>query len=157
MYQARQKEAKPILDELKDFVEDKKINIPPKSPLGKAVHYLLTHWVALKRYLDDGRLEIDNNRTERSIKPFVIGRKNWLFHGNETGAKAGAILYSLIETCKQHQVDAFAWLKYALTNIQYAETIEQLEALLPFHVNPSELENMRSLPALEMPEKSGVN
>ncbi|KTD21432.1 Putative transposase [Legionella israelensis] len=157
IYQARQKEAKPILDELKDFVEDKKINIPPKSPLGKAVHYLLTHWVALKRYLDDGRLEIDNNRTERSIKPFVIGRKNWLFHGNETGAKAGAILYSLIETCKQHQVDAFAWLKYALTNIQYAETIEQLEALLPFHVNPSELENMRSLPALEMPEKSGVN
>ena len=117
----------------------------------------MAHWVALKRYLDDGRLEIDNNRTERSIKPFVIGRKIWLFHGNETGAKAGAVLYSLIETCKQHQVDAFAWLKYALTNIQYTETIEQLEGLLLFNVNPSELENMRRLPDLKMAEKRGVN
>lgn len=157
IYQTRQLKAKPILTTIKTLVEENQLKILPKSLLGKAVHYLLTHWSALTRYLEDGRLEIDNNRTERSIKPFVIGRKNWLFYGNKTGANAGAILYSLIETCKQHKVDVFAWLKYALTHIQYAETMEQLDGLLPYHVSQSSLENMRSLPTLVMPEKGGVN
>jgi hypothetical protein len=86
VYVGRQKYASPIFDQLKKLIDDNLNKVPPKSPLGKAVHYLLTHWHALKRYLDDGRLEIDNNRAERSIKPFVIGRKNWLFHGNDIGA-----------------------------------------------------------------------
>ena len=111
----------------------------------------------LNLYLADGRLEIDNNRSERSIKPFVIGRKNWLFHGNDVGANAGSILYSLIETCKQHKVEVFSWLKYVLTNIHQAETVEQLEKLLPYNIDRNLLSDMRSLPELTVVAKSGVN
>ena len=118
---------------------------------------MLTHWQALNHYLLDGRLEIDNNRSERSIKPFVIGRKNWLFHGNDKGAKAGAILYSLIETCKAHQVDVFAWLKHALTHMRQADTLEKMEALLPFNVKAVDLDAARSIPELIYPEKSVAN
>ena len=131
--------------------------MPPKSPLGKAVFYALTHWQALNVYLADGRCEIDNNRSERAIKPFVIGRKNWLFHGNDVGAHAGSILYSLIETCKQHEIEVFSWLKYVLSNIHEAQTVEQLEKLLPYNIDRNLLSDMRSLPALIIPEKSGVN
>jgi len=108
-------------------------------------------WVPLQNYLLDGRLEIDNNLSERSIKPFVIGRKNWLFHGNDIGARAGAILFSLIETCKHHHVDIFSWFKYVLTHVQQAHTIEQLEALLPYNIKTQLLDNMRSLPNLNFP------
>ncbi len=126
-------------------------------PLGKAVHYLLTHWEALNRYLENGRLEIDNNLTERSIKPFVIGRKNWLIHGNDLGAQAGSILFSLIETCKQHSINVFSWLKYVLTNIHQAKTLEQLESLLTYNINTNLLENMRNIPELIFPDKGVVN
>lgn len=132
------------------------MKVVPKSPLGKAVHYLLTHWEALNRYLEDGRLDIDNNLTERSIKPFVIGRKNWLFHGNDIGAKAGSILYSLIETCKYHNVDPFSWLKFTLTYIQQANTLEKLEQLLPFNIGTELLADMRNIPNLIFPEKEAV-
>jgi hypothetical protein len=97
-------------------------------------------------------LEIDNNRAERSIKPFVIGHKNWLFHGN-----AGSILFSLIETCKQNQVEVFSWLKYVLSNIHQAHTMELLEQLLPYNINRSLLNEMRCIPDLIFPQKSGVN
>ena len=105
----------------------------------------------------DGRLEIDNNRSERSIKPFVIGRKNWLFHGNDKGARAGATLYSLIETCKAHQIDIFAWLKHALTYMHQADTLEKMEALLPFNLKTEDLEAARAIPELIYPEKSAAN
>jgi transposase len=143
--------AQPILNELKELLEQASLRVFPKSPIGHAVFYALNHWHSLKTYLHDGRLEIDNNLSERSIKPFVIGRKNWLFHGNEAGARAGSILFSLIETCKHHQVDVFSWLKYALTHVQQAHTVEQLEQLLPYNINIQILDNMRSLPDLRMP------
>ena len=153
----RKKESKLILMQIKKLLDDAQLNVPPKSPLGIAVFYALTHWDALNLYLNDGRLEIDNNRSERSIKPFVIGRKNWLFHGNDVGANAGSILYSLIETCKQHKVEVFSWLKYVLTNIHQAETVEQLEKLLPYNIDRNLLSDMRSLPELILVDKSGVN
>ena len=90
---------------------------PPSHPIGKAIHYCLKFWGNLNNYIHDGRLDIDNNLTERSIKPFVIGRKNWLFHDRPEGAKAGAMIYSLIETCKAHNVKPYAYLKYALSEI----------------------------------------
>ncbi|WP_155824931.1 transposase domain-containing protein, partial [Legionella moravica] len=108
-------------------------------------------------FLFDGRLELDNNLGERTIKPFVIGRKNWLFHGNDLGAKAGSILFSLIETCKQNKIETFSWFKYVLTHIRQASTLEQLENLLPYNIDHSLLTDMRSLPNLIMPEKSEVN
>ena len=153
----REKEGTPILTQIKALLDDAQLKIPPKSPLGAAVFYSLNHWDALNVYLKDGRLDIDNNRSERSIKPFVIGRKNWLFHGNDVGAQAGSILFSLIETCKQHKVEVFSWLKYVLSNIHQAQTMEQLEKLLPYNIDLQLLNDMRSIPDLIMPEKSGVN
>jgi hypothetical protein len=73
-------------------------------------------------------LELDNNLGERTIKPLVIGRKNWLFHGNDLGAKTGSILFSLIETCKQNKIETFSWFKYVLTLIRQANTLEQLRS-----------------------------
>jgi transposase len=157
IFTRREQEARPVLAKIKALLDDAQFKTPPKSPLGTAVFYSLNHWEALNHYLQDGRLEIDNNKSERSIKPFVIGRKNWLFHGNELGAHAGGILFSLIETCKQHKVDVFSWLKYTLANIHQAETVEQLEKLLPYNIDPKLLNDMRSIPELSMPEKDGVN
>jgi transposase len=102
-------------------------------------------------------LEIDNNRAERSIKPFVIKRKNWLFHGNDIGARACSILFSLIETCKQNQLEVFSWLKYVLANIHQAHSMELLEQLLPYNINRVLLNDMRNIPELSFPQKSGVN
>jgi hypothetical protein len=102
---------------------------------------------------------VDSTRykSERSIKPFVIGRKNWLFHGNAIGALAGSILFSLIETCKQHKIDAFSWLKYVLANIHAADTMEKLEKLLPYNIDTQLLDMMRSLPNLIIPKEDVVN
>jgi transposase len=157
IFMHREQSAKPVLAQIKTLLDDAQFKVPPKSPLGTAVFYSLNHWDALNNYLQDGRLEIDNNKSERSIKPFVIGRKNWLFHGNDVGAHAGSILFSLIETCKQHKVEVFSWMKYVLGNIHRAETVEQLEKLLPYNINPALLSDMRSIPELIMPEKGGVN
>lgn len=148
IYQARQEKSLPILTDLKTWLSEKILKVPPKSPVAKAISYMLKNWHALTAYLEDGRLEIDNNRSERSIKPFVIGRKNWLFHGNGKGAHAGAVLYSLIETCKYHQVDVFSYFKYVLVNIKKAKTVENLEKLLPYNCPPEKLKSMRDIPKL---------
>ena len=77
----------------------------PKSALGRAIHYLLEQWPYLTRYLEDGRLELSDNRAEPSIKPLVMGRKNWLSANPPRGAQAGAVIYSLIETAKENGLD----------------------------------------------------
>ena len=148
---ARENTALPILNELKALLDQASLKVLPKSPIGTAVFYTLNHWESLKKYLRDGRLEIDNNLAERSIKPFVIGRKNWLFHGNDIGARAGSVLFSLIETCKYHHVDVFYWFKFALTHINQAHTLEQLEELIPYNMDTQCLDTMRSLPDLCLP------
>jgi transposase len=147
VFMQRAQSARPILMQLFQLLADAQTKIPPKSPLAKAVFYTLGHWDSLNNYLCDGRLEIDNNRSERAIKPFVIGRKNWLFHGSEAGAHAGSILYSLIETCKHHKVDVFSWLKYTLAIIPNANTMQQIENLLPYNIDQALLDDMRSLPS----------
>lgn len=157
IFKSREQESTPILTEIKKLLDDAQFKVPPKSPLGTAVFYAINHWKALNIYLQDGRLEIDNNKAERSIKPFVIGRKNWLFHGNDVGAHAGSILFSLIETCKHHKIEVFSWLKYVLANIHQADTVEQLEKLLPYNIDTRLLNDMRSIPELIMPEVGGVN
>jgi hypothetical protein len=157
VFMTRIQKAKPLLAEIKILLDNAQLKVSSKSPLGNALFYTLNHWEALNAYLYDGRLEIDNNRAERSIKPFVIGRKNWLFHGNDIGARAGSILFSLIETCKQNQVEVFSWLKYVLSNIHQAHTMELLEQLLPYNINRSLLNEMRSIPDLIFPQKRGVN
>lgn len=106
----RQELAKPILDEM--FEWSNGINVKSKSKTGEALTYLKNQWTRLIRYIDDGRLEISNNRSERSIKPFVIGRKNFLFANTPKGAQMSAILYSMIETAKENGLDPYEYLKY---------------------------------------------
>ena len=83
---------------------------------GKALHYLREQWPYLVRYLEDGRLELSNNRAERSIKPFVMGRKNWLFSNTTAGAQSSAVIYSLIETAKENDLDPYRYLVWLLHN-----------------------------------------
>ena len=89
-------------------------SVAPKSALGKALHYLLEQWPYLVRYLEDGRLEVSNNRAERSIKPFVMGRKNFLFANTPAGAQSSAVIYSLIETAKENELDPYRYLLWVL-------------------------------------------
>ncbi len=93
----RQAHSAPILRRLRELLEDYAPKILPKSPLGQALGYSLNQWTKLTRYLEDGRLEMDNGRSERAIKPFVIGRKNWLFSNSVAGVKAGQIIYLYID------------------------------------------------------------
>lgn len=91
-------------------------------------------WGSLPRYLDDGLIDIDNNACERAIRPFAVGRKNWMFMGNERAAKAGANIYSLIETCKANGVEPYAYLRYVLKHIR---TSDNLTDLLPYNLKQS--------------------
>jgi transposase len=97
---ARQQQAKPILDELRQWLENSMVMVPPKTPTGKALAYMNNEWTYLIRYIEHGDLGIDNNVAERAIRPFTIGRKNWIFSDSVAGADASAALYSIIETAK---------------------------------------------------------
>lgn len=105
---------KPVLDALLAWANEASGKTAPKSALGKALHYLLEQWPYLIRYLEDGRLELSNNRAERSIKPFVMGRKNWLFANTPGGAQASSVIYSLIETAKENGLDPYRYLLWVL-------------------------------------------
>ena len=111
-YKKRQELSKPLLEELYQWAAT--VNVLPKSATGQARHYLLSQRKYLERYLMDGRLEISNNRAERSIKPFVIDRKNFLFSNTPRGAKASAVMFSMIETAKENGLDPFKYLVYRI-------------------------------------------
>lgn len=153
VYQIRQEKAKPIMDEFYDWLTTQQRKVPPKSPIGKALFYSVAHWQSLTKYLEDGRLEIDNNRAERAIKPFVIGRKNWMFYDNPKGAHAGAKLYSLIETCKEHDINVFAYFKYVLQHIIHCQSDADFDRLLPFNCSADKLKDMTAIPDLIYPAK----
>jgi hypothetical protein len=104
--------AKPLLDKFSRWLTQ--ANVPPKSALGKAVGYCQNQWPKLYRYLENGGLIIDNNRAERAVKPFVIGRKNWLFSNTANGASASAMLYSIIETAKANGLIPFVYIAHCL-------------------------------------------
>lgn len=127
----RQLESKPVLDEFKTWLEAKNSITPPQGLLGKAINYALNNWQRLIRYLDDGRLRPDNNRAENAIRPFVVGRKNWLFAGNPDGAKAAAVYYSLIETAKANGLKPYEYLRYLFDRLPLAKTEQDYKKLLP--------------------------
>jgi len=127
----RQREAKPVLDEFKDWLNAKVLVTPPKGLLGKAVSYTLNNWQRLLRYLEDGRLRPDNNLAENAIRPFVVGRKNWLFAGNPDGARSAAVFYSLIESAKANGWKAHDYLTHLFENLPLAQTEEEYQTLLP--------------------------
>lgn len=112
-YTKRLEQEKPLLDELFEWA--KNLNAEPKSAFGKALTYMENQKPYLMNYLKDGRLEIDNNRAERSIKPFVIGRKNFLFANTPQGAQDSTIIYSLVETAKENRLNPFKYLVHVLS------------------------------------------
>lgn len=139
-HRLRQEQAVPILEEMKVWLDKALPEVPPRSAVGKALHYLAGQWDKLVRYVDDGRISIDNNAAERAIRPFVIGRKNWLFSDTPNGAHASARLYSLISTAKANGHEPYRYLRYILEKLPAAITVEDFEALLPFNLDPASLE-----------------
>ncbi len=127
----RQARAKPIIDTLKDWLDDTRPKVAPKTTLGKALHYLDNQWPRLIGYLNDGRYPIDNNPVENAIRPFAIGRKNWLFSASVGGAKASANLYSLIETAKANGLEPYAYLKRVFSELPNAKGFDDVDKLLP--------------------------
>ena len=123
-----------VLDKLRVWLDEMEAKVLPKSLLGTAVTYCRNQWSKLNTFLLDGRLEIDNNRSERAIKPFVIGRKNWLFANTTRGANSSAVIYSLVETAKENGLNPFPYLTYLfeqLPNINLKDP-EALDLLLPW-------------------------
>jgi transposase len=137
--QLRQKHVAPILNEFKAWLESKINLVPKQSPIFKAMRYTLKHWDGLTRYLDDGRLSIDNNHTEREIKPFVIARKNFMFSKSQAGARAMAIHFSLIRTATLHGLDPYRYYVHIMEQIPHCKTFEDYEKLLPWNVDLSKV------------------
>jgi len=108
--------------------------VVPGSLLGKALHYLSAQWPKLKRYVENGTWPIDNNLCENAIRPFVVGRRNWLFADTVAGANASANLYSLIETCKANRINPYGYLQSLFQKLPRAITADNFEALLPWNL-----------------------
>jgi transposase len=137
IYQLRQEKAKPLLDKFKGWLETNRPLTPPKGLLGKAISYTLSNWKKLLIYLEDGRLRPDNNLVENAIRPFVVGRKNWLFAGSPDGAKASATFFTLIETAKANGLEPYAYLRHIFEKLPLAKTQQDLKDLLPQNIDPA--------------------
>ena len=144
-YEERLKQAKPVLDAMLSWANTR--TAAPKSALGKALHYLKEQWPYLTNYLKDGRLEISNNRAERSIKPFVIDRKNFLFANTPKGATGSAIMFSLIQTAIENGLDSYKYLTWLMKTATDAnlENPETVQGLLPWNA-PEECRSKRKDP-----------
>jgi len=138
-YELRQQQAKPVLEEFKRWLHEKAPLTPPGGLLGKAIAYTLNQWSRLIAYLQDGRLRPDNNLVENAIRPFVVGRKNWLFSGHPRGAEASAFLYSLIETAKANGLKPYAYMRYLFDQLPLAKTEDDYRNLLPPNLDASRL------------------
>jgi transposase len=139
LYRLRQEKSKPILEEFKAWLDKKALQTPPKGLVGKSVAYTLGQWSRLIKYIDSGLLTPDNNLAENAIRPFVVGRKNWLFSGNPEGAQASANLYSLIETAKANGLEPYRYLRCLFERLPHAYTAEDYKALMPQHLDPAKL------------------
>jgi transposase len=126
----RQQQARPVLDKIEAWLKEHLMQVTPKSAIGLAIAYTLNLWPRLIRYIDDGRLQIDNNLIENSIRPVALGRKNYLFAGSHDAAQNAAMIYSFLATCKINNIEPFAWLKETLSIIPDYPA-NQLHKLLP--------------------------
>jgi hypothetical protein len=135
----RQIKARPILDEFHAWLEQALPEVPPSTLTGNASSYLHNQWPKLIGYLDDGRLKIDNNACERAIRPFVIGRRNWLFADTTAGAHASAKLYSLLETAKANGHEPYRYLRHLFTRLPAATSVHDIDALLPTRLKPEDV------------------
>ena len=130
-YQLRKAKTVSIITAFKEWLDTNLTKVPTQSKIHNAICYTLSNWEYLNNYLKDGRIEIDNNLIENAIRPFALGRKNWLFHGSPSGAKAGAIFYSLIETCKANNIEPYKYFCAMLHRIRMCKTEDDYRKLLP--------------------------
>ncbi|MFS0667703.1 IS66 family transposase [Peribacillus frigoritolerans] len=133
-YEQRLEKSRPILDLFSAGLYEQKDLVLPKSALGKAITYCLNQWNHLEAFLLDGHLEIDNNRSERSIKPFVIGRKNWMFSNTPRGARGSAIMYSVVETAKENDLSPYHYLRYLFETLPNMDLTnkKEIDKVLPW-------------------------
>jgi transposase len=134
----RETEAVPVLYEFETWMKEQLYVILPKSLVGQAINYTLGLWPRLKRYIDNGLYEIDNNLVENSIRPVALGRKNYLFAGSHEGAERAAMMYSFLGTCKKNSIEPFSWLKDIITRIPDCK-YSKLDLLLPQNWKPTEI------------------
>jgi len=139
--QLRQQESGPVLDDFERWLKVNAPKVPPRCLLGKAIIYALKQWPRVIGYLGDGNVRMDNNLAENAIRPFVIGRKNWLFSGNPEGASASATLYSIIETAKANGLEPYHYLVYLFERLPFAQSLgdEALKELLPQNLTPEKI------------------
>jgi transposase len=130
---ARQFRAKPLLESMHDWLHDALARLSAKSETSKAIRYMLDRWQALTRYVDDGRMEIDNNIAEQVLRTVAMGRKNWLHCGSDAGGERAAAMYSLIGSAKMNGLDPFAYLRHVLTHLP-DHPITRIEEMLPWNV-----------------------
>ena len=128
----RQLKSVPRLQSLHEWAKRMQRETLPSGKLGDALSYLLTQWPKLIRYIEDGRLAIDTNLAENAIRPFALGRRNWLFADTVKGAKASAVLYSIVSTARANGLEPYAYLRQLFAELPKAKTVEQFEQLLPF-------------------------
>jgi transposase len=140
----RRERVQPLLQSFRKWLESKVTTVLPSSLLGKAVAYTLNQWPKLQRYLEQAYLTPDTNRVENAIRPFCVGRRNWLFNGSPRGAHAAATLYSLIETAKANDIEPYRYLRHVFEQIPLAKNSEDFEKLLPYRIDAQEL-NMMNL------------
>ncbi len=136
----RKKEAKPILKKMHTWLVKKSNHVVPRSLLGIAVKYTLNQWHRLKGYVEAEYATPDNNLAENAIRPFCLGRRNWLFAGTPEGAQASATIYSLIESAKANQLEPYKYLRYLFENLPFAKTLEEYAKLLPSSLTQEQLE-----------------
>lgn len=139
IYDLRQEKAKPLLGRFEKWLHAKQSSAPPKSLLGQAIHYTLSNWSLLMVYLQDGLLRPDNNLVENAIRPFAIGRKNWLFSGSPAGAVACATFFSLIETAKANGLEPYTYLRYLFKKLPLAQSESDFKKLLPQNLTPQQI------------------
>lgn len=146
-FEARQSHSLPVLQKLRAWLDETLPVVTPKSKMGEALGYLHKVWPRLVRYTERGDLPIDNNPAESAIRPFVVGRKAWLFSDTPAGAHASAVLYSLMETAKANGREPYAWLRFVVERLPEARTVDEVEALLPWNTHDQDL--AMNLAALE--------
>jgi len=132
-HRTRQEQSAPQLKKLRTWLEKTVTQVPPKTAMGKATLYTLEYWSELSRYVENGHWPIDNNAAENAIRPFVIGRKAWLFSNSQRGAKASANLYSLIETAKANQREPYQYLSWLFKRLPETDATD-IESLLPWNM-----------------------
>ena len=130
----RQEQAKPLVDSLREWFEATLTKLSRKSETTAAIRYALSRWAALTRFLDDGRIEMDNNAAERSLRGVALGRKNYLFAGSDAGGERAAAIYSLIGSAKLNGLDPEAYLREVLIRVA-DHPISRIERLLPWNIN----------------------